>query len=222
MRAASFAAWGREEAKPFRTAEIYWMLCAAVVALAYYNTEVVMTRAVFHSILGAQLDTQRIDVQYELTRKWAVLGYVLVPPMLAAEAGFLAFITQLFVLLVGAEAPLGKLFRVAMLAKIPLLAGAAARSVWLGSLPAAAITRATLNVVPWSLGNMLFDPSQALSPGYAFASAINPVELAWGVIMTAGVARIGGMSRRRSAAIVLAVWLGGQLTSFVVRSFLVS
>jgi hypothetical protein len=220
MTMATMSAWGREPAPPVRARELFLLLCAAMIAVAFYSNEVVMTREVFHSVLGGQLDSARIDVQYDLMRRWSILGYVLAPLLLALEMGTLALTTQLCVLLAGADVSLAKLFRLALLAHFPLVAESAVRTFWLGSLPASAVTMGTLNMVPWSLANAVLEPSSAHTAGYAFASAVNPGEAAWGVIMAEGIVRSSGLSRPRSGLIVLGMWIAGELAMFIIRSFL--
>ncbi len=202
------------------TLELFGLLCAATLAMAFYTNEVVLTRDAYHSMLGGQLDASRIDVLYQLTRKMQVLGYVLAPLFLALQLWFLAFVVQLCALLFGNEVALGAMFRLSVVARFAILADTAARSFWLGTMPASSVTKEMLSVVPWSFAGLFMRPEDALSPSYAFAAAINPAELAWCLIMVVGLARGAKMTMARSAAVVGGIWLAAQLMSYVLRSFL--
>lgn len=222
MSASTLSGWGREQAKPFRTRELFAMACVLIAALAYYNNEVVLTREVFYSLLSGQLDASRIDVQYDLTRKWAVVGYVFAPVLLALQVGLVAFVSQLVLLLLGADVSLKALFRLALIARLPIIVASGARLVWLSSLPSSSITKETLNVIPWSLASLVYGQANAGAPAYALLTSANPAELAWVLLMGHGLTRLASMRLGRALSISFGIWVASEASLFAFRSFFVN
>ena len=100
----------------------------------------------------------------QLTRKMQVLGYVLAPLFLALQLWFLAFVVQLCALLFGNEVALGAMFRLSVVARFAILADTAARSFWLGTMPASSVTKEMLSVVPWSFAGLFMRPEEYAQP----------------------------------------------------------
>jgi hypothetical protein len=176
-----------------------------------------MTRDVFHSVLGAQLDASRVDAQYDLVRRWSVVGYVIAPLFLALQVGFVALVAQLGLLLIGADTAFGALFRLVIYARIPLLLASGSRSLWLAQLPAASITKASLSVVRGSLAWLTLDQSQAETPLYVLLNSFNVAELAWCVIVTFGLMRVARLAPARAVVFTGAIWLAMELFMFAAR-----
>lgn len=216
MMHTAFRGWN-EPAKPFRTVEIFAFLALATIALAWYNSEAVMTREVFHSVLGGQLEAARVDAQYDLVRRWSAVGYTVTPVLLGVQVAFVALLMQLGLLLTGADTSFIALFRLVICARIPLLLAAGGRSLWLAQLPATSITKASLFAVPGSLAWVTLAQSQAETPLYALLNSFNVAELAWCVIVTLGLVRVARLAPRRATLFTGAVWIAMELFSFAGR-----
>jgi hypothetical protein len=191
-----------------RTWHLFAALVAASAVLMWVNKEFVMTREVYHAILGEQLEARRIDEQFDMLKQSAQWGYVFVPLITWVRLALVALLLQLFLLLFLAEVPLGKLFRAAAWAFPAMLYGMAVRMVMLMRLDPAAITKEQLSRMPGSVADMVPSLSEPGTPLYSLLSLVSFWEALWcGILFYAlrkGAPKVSGLV---AGAAVAGVWL---------------
>jgi hypothetical protein len=204
----------------FHAWEIILLLAAASVLLAWYNTSQVMTRDVYHRILGSQLDASRIDAQFALAQKWAVWGYAAVPLILWVRIAVVAMVTQLVLLLAVGDVAIGRIFRLAALAQIPLFAGGVIRIFWLSRLAPEEITQDAIALSPLSLASAFYSGGAYADPLYQLAVTLNLFELGWVIVMGIGIARLMRITVFRGFAVSGGVWLAFTILQWSMTLYL--
>lgn len=190
----------------FRTWHLFAALTVASMLVAWVNTEWVMTREVYHTLLGAQLDAERIDRHFDFIRQTQKWGYLGVPLIVAIRAGLVALLVQTLALLFMVEVPFRKLFRAALIAFPATLLAAAVKAVWLLRLGPGEITEQSLEVVPGSLAAFL-PGLETGTPVYYALSMLSFWEAIWVGLLAYGLRATGKMKTGAAAGVALTVWL---------------
>lgn len=188
-----------------------WHLFAAVslvaVLLAWLNNEVVMTRDVYHTVLGSQMDADRIDAQFDLMRRMSLWGYAAVPLVIWLRVALVALTVQMVGLLFMTEIPFRQVFRAASWAFVGILYGTALRVGWLARLGPEGITEATLTTVPDSLASLLLEPEQVGSLAHVFMSMLNLGELVWAGVLVLCLTRTKRVGTMAAVGLVVGTWM---------------
>ncbi|HET6763646.1 MAG TPA: hypothetical protein VFH27_08235 [Longimicrobiaceae bacterium] len=191
---------------PLRTWHLFAAVSLVSMALAWANNHWVMTREVYHRVLGGQLDASRIDAQFDLMRQMSTWGYVAVPLIIALRIGLVAMTSQMVALLGGVEIPLRQTFRAAAWGFVAVLYGSGVRVMWLARQTADGLDAHTLSVTPGSLAAVLLPAEQSASLLYVMLSLVSVWELGWAVALGVSLARTGRIGRGGAAAVTLATW----------------
>jgi hypothetical protein len=158
-----------------------WLLAAVAaitVVLGWVTNEYVLTRDVYHQMLDARLDADRVDAHFDFVRQVQIWGYLATPVVVALRLLVVAMTVQLFLLL-SADVPFRVVVRAACWAYVAVCAGVATRTVWLLLLPTADISAATMHVMPGSLASVVMFPQDYQNPLYSLLSLVNVFEVAW-------------------------------------------
>lgn len=189
-----------------RTWHLFVALALAAVLLAWLNNELVMTREVYHTLLGKQLDRDRIDAHFDLMQQMSTWGYLAIPVVLWLRIALVALTVQMVALLGMVEIPFRTLFRAACFALIGLLYGIALRLIWLARQGPEAITERTLSMAPGSVAALVLDPEAAGSLTYILLSMLNVGELVWAGILVVCIVRTGKTGWTGATVVTVAAW----------------
>jgi hypothetical protein len=190
-----------------RTWHLFALLSLAGIALAWANNEFVMTREVYHNVMGKQLDRDRIDAHFSLMQQMAAWGYAAVPLVLWVRIALVALTVQMLALLALKEIPFRQLFRAASWAFCGILYGTVVRVLWLVRLGPGEITEQTLAVTPGSVAALLMEPGQAGSLSYTLLSLLNGSELVWAAILAVCLVRGARVGKAGAVGLVACTWL---------------
>lgn len=210
------------DAQPvLRTWHLFLALALAAMLLSWLNNELVMTREVYHTLLGKQLDRDRIDAHFDLMQQMSKWGYLAIPLVLWLRIALVALTVQMVGLLGMVEIPFRSLFRAACWALTGLLYGIALRLIWLTRQGAEAITERTLAMTPGSVAAFVLDADQAGSLTYILLSMLNVGELVWAGILVFCLVRTGRTGWAGATAVTLAAWtllafLQGGVAAYLV------
>lgn len=185
-----------------------WLILALMIvttATGWFINERIITRDVFHQLLDAQLDTNRVDSQFDLLRQIQVWGYLATPLILLVRLTAVAFTVQLFLLLTR-EVPFRKVFLATAWAQAAVCAAGIERALYLVLLPSGDISRATLWVTPGSLASLLLYPEDIQRPLYAMLSLVSVFELAWCAILVLALRRVRGVSGAAALGATVCTW----------------
>lgn len=184
-----------------------WQLFAAALvataAAAWVNNEFVMTREVFHNLLGGQMEAARVDDAFRTMQRGAGWSYALLPVVLALRLAMVALLLQMMLLITGAEAPFRRLFRAALWAYPALLWASAVRLAVLVRTPAAEIDQAALAAVPGSVAAYRPDLAAPGTPLHALLALLTQWEVVWMVLLYLAVR--AALPRAGRAALIGAV-----------------
>ncbi len=190
-----------------RTWHLFAVMVAASLVMAWVNKELVMTREVYHALLGTELEGDRIDRQFDMVQQTAKWGYVAIPAVVWLRIALVAMLAQLFLLLAAVEVPIRQVFRAACWAYPALLYGAAVRMFLLARAEPSSLTRESLSFVPGSL--TAFFPTLA-EPGTATHLLLTQVSLwegLWCVLLYFALRRVAPRLGAGGALMtVAAVW----------------
>lgn len=142
-------------APSLKTWQLFVLVTAASLLLSWVMNEFVMTREVYHTVMGEQLDARRIDEYLDLSRRYAIWGYLATPLVLLVRIGFVALLLQTTLLVTLAEVRFMDLFRAGTTAFSAMLYGTAIHTGWLLWLGEAEITKTTLSIRPGALSNFM-------------------------------------------------------------------
>ncbi len=186
----------------------WWLLATLTlitVGTAWFINEVVFTRDVFHRLLDARLDANRVDAQFDFLHQIQRWGYVAAPLLLLVRLTVVALTAQLFLLLTE-EVAFARVFLATAWAQVAVCAAGIARVVYLLVLPSAEISQATLAVIPGSLASVLMYPQDHQRPLYALLSLTSVFELLWCVILFVALRQIARVARRPALLATAGVW----------------
>jgi len=202
------------------TRTLFLLVVVVSLALSWVTNEFVLTSAVYHRLFDAQLETTRIDQNLDITRRYALWGYLLLPLVLWVRLAFVALSLQMVALLALIELPFRDLFRATVLAFFALIYGNAIRVLWLLRLGEDQLDAAQLNVVPGSLAHFLLSPQESPSLVYGLTSLLNPWELIWATVLILALRATDRIAGGRAALLVGAVWSMFALLQVGVGAFL--
>jgi hypothetical protein len=194
---------------PSRPVGTWWLfaLCAlGTVLLTWYTNEFVMTRDVYHQLLGGQMESSRIDTNFDLVQRMTHWGYLATPFAVLIRVGVVTLILQLFLLLMMEEFSLGELFRITTLAYPAVLYGSVMRTAFLAFSDPASLSAESLGVIPGSLASLTTTLASSHYAIYLLLGQVSVSELLWCVIVVVRLTASGRLSRGRSIGVVAAAW----------------
>lgn len=189
-----------------KTTYLFLAVSAATIAVTWYFNTFVMTREVYHTLLGDQMGAERVDQFFNLLRQRTYWSHGLIPLVVLVRVGFVALMLQLVLLLMAIEAPLARLFRCALWAFGVLLVEAAARALSLSFMSAAQINQTVLSTNPVSLGYWVLSSRESSELAIALAP-LTLTEAAWLVILIVLLAETARLRMKAAAIAATSVWL---------------
>ena len=145
-------------------------------------------------------------MQYETVRRMSTWGYAAAPIQTAIRIGFVALILQMTCLLGGKEIPYGKLFRISAIAFGATLFGSLLQIVWITRQPVAAITQASLGIVPDSLAAWFGASNDAPSLIYLMLSRASITSLLWMLLLYWGLRETNRLKFVGATAVTAVTW----------------
>ena len=202
--------------KPFAwpTSTLFLLAVLGVLLNTWLANEILLDRQVFHRLLDEQIEAYRIDELLIVMRRLTVWNYVLAPLLLALRLLLSALFLQMPLVFRLLEVPFARLFHIVTVAFFALLLLMFVKTLWLASLPNSAIDESTLSLVPVSLAALVnryrYSP-QALG----FLGNFNLSELAWCLIVTAGLRVESRLTWLDCGLVVVIVWTAMLVMQFV-------
>lgn len=189
-----------------KTAYLFLAVSAATVAVTWFFNTFVMTREVYHTLLGDQMEAERVDQFFNLLRQRTYWSHGLIPLVVVVRVGFVALLLQLVLLLMAIETPLARLFRCALWAFAVLLVEAAARALSLSFMTGGQITQTVLSTNPVSLGYWVLSSREPSELAIALAP-VTLTEAAWLLILIVLLTETAGLRMKTAAIAAASVWL---------------
>ena len=189
-----------------KTIYVFGLLTVLSTMLVWANNEFVMTKDIFRALAGHSQNLVQVDMQYETVRQMNTWGYVFAPVQTAVRIGFVAVIVQMTCLLGGKEIPFGKIFRISAVAFGATLFGSLLQVFWVVRQPVAAITQASLGIVPDSLAAWLGTTSTDPSFLYLLLSRVSITSLLWMLLLYWGLRETSRMRCFGAATATVVTW----------------
>jgi len=202
-----------------KTWHLFFLIVIVSVLISIAFQKFIMTREVYYSLLGNQMEDYRIDDYMSLMRKFQVWGYIATPLIIWLRIAFVTFLIQLPFMLKNIDIPFKVIFRIIAIAYLVLLSVDVIRFFYLYFKPAAQITVDSLSFMPLALTNLLNknDYSEMI---FSFLNKINLFELLWCVVVYFGLVKTKKMENIDYVLIVFFVWIGILALTFGVTLFI--
>jgi hypothetical protein len=195
-----------------RNWHIFAALSGATIAVAFFTNRVILTDDVYRAFLPeATGDVVEVETLLRTARRLEVLGYLAAPLLLLGRITLHALLVQLVMLLQGVQAPLGRVFRAAMVAWTAVWMGTALQAGWLASLPAGAVTPALAGQIPGTLTTLFPSLHELGWPLSLLFEEITVFHLGWVVLFALALEDEGRIQPRVSLVAVVTVWAATTL-----------
>lgn len=189
-----------------RTWQIYLCWVALTIGIGWFAQHSVLTRELYHKLLGGQLESGRIDALFDAARATSMWGYLLAPLTVAVRCAFVVMVLQLVLLIEGVETPAKPIGRIVLLAYGAVVWQQATKILYLATLRSDQISDASFSVTPGSV-NAFLPISDYQSPLFALLGAVSGFELAWVLIVSWGLSRAVPMTFPKAFARTFGVWI---------------
>ncbi len=211
----------KKDKRVLETWQLYLLITFITVILSYAFQKFIITRDVYYAIYGEQLEADRIDQIFDLTKKFQLWGYLITPLTIWLRISFVAFLIQLPLMLKYIEIPFKEIFRITAFALLALLSVDVIKFFYLYFLPGSSITADTLSFIPLAITNFL--PRENYSEiVFALLGKINPFEFLWIFIVYRGLHKTGKLEKTDALIYSLGTWIGILILSFALTMFLSS
>lgn len=201
------------------TWQLYLIITISSVLLSFAFQKFIMTREVYYTLYGSQLEDYRIDETINFIQKFQIWGYVATPLIVWLRIAFVAFLIQLPLILKFDEIPFREIFRTASFAFLVIISLDMMRFFYLYFLPPQSITAETLTFIPLSITNLLNKENYS-ALAISVLSKINLFELVWGYVIYRGLYKTGKLEKIDAALIVFGVWIGIMVLSVALVFFM--
>lgn len=202
-----------------KTAHIFLFIVTALLIDTWVTQNHIMTRQVYHNLLGEQLEAYRIDMFYGMIKKLSVWNYVVLPLVTFLRILFVALLIQLPLVLKFIDVPFSHLFRIATIAFLPLLTLLLIKTVWLLQYPRHSLDAEALSFVPLSLAGFM-DASHYSRHVVGFLANFNLFEISWCVIIALLLPKAAKIKKSDAALLVLFIWTVIIVFRFVLVLYL--
>ena len=196
------------------TWKLFLVLVLLSVAIAWSQQHFVLTRDVFHSLLGERVDAARIDAQFDSMQRHGAWKYLLAPAAVWFRLAMVALLAQLFALLLGTEISFRALFRAAAWALPALLYGEAIRIYAIARMDPSRIDQETLGFLPGSAAYFLDDRGEGWL--YALLNTISLWQVIWAVAFFLALRATRRAGPLTVSVLVTCVWATGTLFQWTV------
>jgi len=195
----------------FRTRELLAFSFVATAVVAFANVETIGDRETFLALVGDRLSGEQAASQHILMSRFQLWSIAIAPILSVVRVVVVALTLQLPLLLVLSDVTLRSLLRLASVASLPLLGGAAVQLIALGQAADAA-RRVDVLVRPWGSLAALSDLPKG--PTLSLLAQLNVFEASWLIIVAVGLGRL--MGGRVSAGLAIAVLTWVILSSLTI------
>jgi len=184
---------------------LFLLLVACEALLTWFYQSRILTREVYHTLLQAQLDAQRIDALFDLLQRMSLWGFATIPLIIGLRIMLVASLLQLPLVLRFIDIPFRQLFRIVAAASLLFILLEGVRLLRLSGIPAEQLTQANLNWMPLALTSLLrLEVATASVQG--FFSHFNLFEIGWLALLYFGLSRTGQLRKRDAGLVVLVMW----------------
>jgi len=202
-----------------KTWQLFLIITVLSLLVSFAFQKFIMTREVYYTLYGGQMEKYRIDDFISLIRKLQIWGYIATPLIIWLRIAFVSFLIQLPFMLKYIELPFKDIFRIVAIAYSVFLAADVTRFFYLYFQQSGNISFDMLSFIPLSITNFL-DKSNYSDLSFAFLSKINLFELLWGVVVYIGLVKTKKKENIDCALIIFGVWLGILALSFGLSFFI--
>lgn len=200
------------------TSTLFAILLLGLILNTTLLHEEVLTRRVYHQLLGNKLEAYRIDELVVILDRLSVWNYVLAPFLLGMRLLLTALILQMPLVFRGIDVPFSRLFHVVTVAFFALLLMMLVKTLWLASLPVAVIDERTLSLMPLSL-TALVNPNRYSPRVLSFLGNFNLFEWLWCALVSIGL-RLEARFKWLDATLVsVGVWTAILLLQFILMLY---
>lgn len=208
-----------KQAFAIKTSHLFLFFLFCILAQIYITQNSIMTREVYYNLYSDRLEPHRVDEIVMVVKKFAIWSYAIAPLLLLIQITFVALLIQLPLVFKFIDISFSRIFRIVSFAYIPLLIKQSVYIIWLLRLPANEINEKTLTIVPLSITNLV---SAADYPKhiYSFLGNFNLFEIAWVVVVIAGLYQTKKLEKIDAALIVICVWTFIMIFIFVLITYL--
>lgn len=190
-----------------KTRHVYAAILAITLVADWFNRDFILTRAVQEALYSGVLTPEQFEERWFMMERAAGWSVLLTPILLLVYIGFWSLALQLGLVLCGVERRFGSMFRVATIAQLVVTARLLADLWYRWRLPESAIDADAFFRSLGLLSELV--PGVALLPGPLVAALglVTVFELAWYVVVFAGLTRIAKTPRRSALAVVTGLFL---------------
>ncbi len=184
---------------------LFLLLVACEALLTWFYQSQILTREVYHTLLQAQLDAQRIDALFDLLQRMSLWGFAAIPLIIGLRIMLVASLLQLPLVLRFIDIPFRQLFRIVAAASLLFILLEGVRLLRLSGIPAEQLTQADLNWMPLALTSLL-QLEMATASVQGFFSHFNLFEIGWLALLYIGLSQTGQLRKRDAGLVVLVMW----------------
>ena len=184
---------------------LFLLLVACEALLTWFYQSRILTREVYHTLLQAQLDAQRIDALFDLLQRMSLWGFATIPLIIGLRIMLVASLLQLPLVLRFIDIPFRQLFRIVTFSSLIFILLEGVRLLRLSGIPAEQLTQADLNWMPLALTSLL-QLEMATASVQGFFNHFNLFEVSWLVFLYFGLSRTGQLRKRDAGLVVLVMW----------------
>lgn len=210
-----------EEKKEIIIKTWYLLLIITVVSIliSFAFQKIIMTREVYYSLYGSQMEDYRIDDYVSMILKFQIWGYLSTPLIIWLRIAFVAFLIQLPFMLKNIEIPFRDIFRIVTIAYFILLSEDVVKIFYLYFKPPEQITIDSLNFIPLALTSFLEKNNYSVL-SFSFLSKFNLFELLWCIVVYFGLVKTKKLENIDYILIVSFVWVGILALTFGITFFI--
>ncbi|MFQ5632852.1 MAG: hypothetical protein ACE5I1_29125 [bacterium] len=201
-----------------KTWQIFLLILLANLLVSWVYNEFILTREVYHNLLSEQLEANRIDEYFDITRKLSIWGYLLQPLLFWLQIAFFALLIQTPLMLLFIEIPFRQVFRIVLVASLAVSALSVIQLLKLSFYAPSEITEAVLNVVPFSLTNFI-DPADYPKTAFFVLNKFSLFELAWCVLLYRGLAATEKLKKDTAMFLVTGLWIALLLFQWAIVAY---
>ena len=174
--------------KKIKTWHIYLLIVIVQISAYYFTREFIMTKEFYKQLLGDRLTIDMINTQMEISNRFAIWGYFLIPLVALIQITFFALLIQFHLLLKLIDIPFKKLFRISAFSILPFVILQIIKTYHMYSLPLEQISQKAMAFTPLSI-NSLINPEVYSQSTYQFLGNFHIFWLIWIFIIYRGLTK---------------------------------
>lgn len=209
------------EAGGMATWRIFMLIACVWLAVSAYTNERVLTPDVMAGVVGRTSGVEMSVAQLDQLHRQGRWAYLLLPALLAIRVAVVALALQLFSMLMAHALPYREAFRAGLWGFGAVIYGTFVRMLRLDLLPAGALTREELAVVPDSLAVFISGAGERATVLSAALGVLSLHDAFWIGIVTAYLHALAGLGRGTAFAVALGAWLTTALARLGAQAFMI-